>query len=84
MDPSPVGEDDGTGMFKAGDDAPDEAVQDELATPAQGVGSGDAAEAEGGVAADEPERGEGPGGRPSSNLAQRVKQQARRRKVAPV
>jgi len=36
------------------------------------------------VAADELERGEGPRGRPSSNLAQRVKQQVRRRKVAPV
>jgi len=32
MEPSPVGEDDGTGMFKAGDDAPDDAVHDESAT----------------------------------------------------
>jgi len=84
MDPSPAGEDDGTGMFKAGDDAPDEGVHDELVTPAQAAGSGDAAEAEGGVAADEPVGGEGPGGRPSSNLAQCVKLRARRRKVAPV
>ena len=74
MDPSPAGEDDDPGMLKAGDDARDEAVHDEQAMPAQGAGCAHAAEAEGGVAGDDPERGEGPGGCPSSNLAKRVKQ----------
>ena len=74
MEPSPAGEDDGTGTLKAGDEATDEAVHDEPAMPAQGAGCADAAEAEGGVAGDDPERGEGPGGCPSSNLAKRVKQ----------
>ena len=77
-------QDNGTGNMKVGDEAPAEAVADEKATPEQGAGSYAANEPKGGVAGDQPEAGQGPGGRMSSNLAQRVKQQGRMRKVAAV
>ena len=82
MQTSTAVEDDGTGKLKAGDEAPVEVVADEEATPAQGAGCAAADEPEGGVAGDNPEPGGRPGGRRSSKLVQRVKQQGRTRKVA--
>jgi len=84
MEQSAAVEDNGTGNLKVGDEAPAEAVADEEATPEQGARSHAADEPEGGMAGDQPKAGEGLGGRRSSNLEQRVKQQGRMRKVAAV
>ena len=75
--------DDGLGKCKVGDEGPSEAVAEEAATPAQGVGCATALPTEGDQG-DHPEPGEGDERRRSSNFVQRVKQRARSWKLAAV